>query len=173
MYAIQDDVKVYAKHSTKSDLLRTLAYNEEITVVKVTDDDKWAAFTYKDKDKKKTTGWVQQKYLSDELLCEHDWGKWKVTVEPTCTEDGERTRTCKLCGLAQSEALEKTDPSNKDQRGHLHRRGREGALLPAVRREADQGHQDAGAHLRRVGDRAQAHLHQGRPAHPHLRGVRA
>ena len=109
MYAIQDDVKVYAKHSTKSDVLRTLAYNEEITVVKVTDDDKWAAFTYKDKDKKKTTGWVQQKYLSDELLCEHDWGKWKVTVEPTCTEDGERTRTCKLCGLAQSEALEKTD----------------------------------------------------------------
>ena len=107
MYAIQDDVKVYAKPSGKSDVLTKLAYNDEITVVKVTDDDKWAAYTFKDKKtKKKKTGWVLQKYLSDEPLCEHQWSKWTVDIAPTCTSEGQRTRMCPLCGLIVTEAVD-------------------------------------------------------------------
>lgn len=110
MYAVQDEVKVYAKASSKSNVLMELSYNEEITVVKVTDNDKWAAFTFKDKKtKKKTTGWVLQKYLSEEMLCEHEWGRWVVTAEATCTEEGLRERTCKLCGETQVEEIDRLE----------------------------------------------------------------
>ena len=30
--------------------------------------------------------------------CEHVWGETEITVEPTCTSDGEGERTCTLCG---------------------------------------------------------------------------
>ena len=29
-------------------------------------------------------------------LADHDWGEWKVTTEPTCTEKGVETRVCKV-----------------------------------------------------------------------------
>lgn len=109
MYAVQDDVKVYAKASSKADVLIRLAYNEEITVVRETDDGKWVGFAFRDPEtRKKKGGWVLRKYLSEEMLCEHDWGRWIVTAEATCTENGERTRTCKLCGQTETEAIEKT-----------------------------------------------------------------
>lgn len=108
MYAVQDDVKVYAKHSTKSDVLKKLARNDEITVEKETDDDKWCAFVFKDKKtKKKVTGWVERKFLSETPQCDHVWSKWTVEQEATCTEEGERTRRCKKCGLTQSETIDK------------------------------------------------------------------
>ncbi|MBR6220991.1 MAG: peptidoglycan-binding protein [Clostridia bacterium] len=107
MYAVQDDVKVYAKHSTKSDELKKLKYNEEITVEWETDDDKWCAFTFTDrKTRKDRTGWVLRKYLTETPLCDHDWTMWSMTVEPTCISKGERTRYCKLCGLTESEEVD-------------------------------------------------------------------
>ena len=29
---------------------------------------------------------------------EHDWTEWRIVTEPTCTEEGWKTRTCKICG---------------------------------------------------------------------------
>ena len=32
---------------------------------------------------------------------EHVWGEYQVTVEPTCTEQGEHERTCTVCGVSE------------------------------------------------------------------------
>ena len=34
----------------------------------------------------------------DVTVCEHVWSEWTVTTEPTCIEEGIKTRTCQLCG---------------------------------------------------------------------------
>ena len=38
---------------------------------------------------------------------EHVFGEWATLYEPTCTTDGERERTCKLCNEAESEKIAK------------------------------------------------------------------
>ena len=40
--------------------------------------------------------WIQSQ-------CEHEWGEWNIIKEPTYTQAGERNRTCKKCGLKQTE----------------------------------------------------------------------
>ncbi len=35
----------------------------------------------------------------------HLWSDWTVTKEPTCTEPGEKTRTCSRCGEVETEAI--------------------------------------------------------------------
>lgn len=34
--------------------------------------------------------------------CDHVWSDWTVTKEATCTEEGEKTRTCSLCGEVET-----------------------------------------------------------------------
>lgn len=34
--------------------------------------------------------------------CEHQWGEWVETKAPTCTEVGEETRTCSVCGETET-----------------------------------------------------------------------
>ena len=42
--------------------------------------------------------------------CEtHTYGDWVVTIAPTCTSEGRRTRTCKVCGHVEQETMDK-DP---------------------------------------------------------------
>lgn len=38
---------------------------------------------------------------------EHSWSNWKATKTPTCSESGEKTRTC-ACGEQETEAIEPT-----------------------------------------------------------------
>lgn len=38
------------------------------------------------------------------LALGHDYGKWKVTREPTCTEDGIQERTCNMCGKKETKS---------------------------------------------------------------------
>ena len=40
--------------------------------------------------------------------CEHVFGEWKVTKEPTCVEKGEKTRTCTKCGVVETEEIAAT-----------------------------------------------------------------
>ena len=35
----------------------------------------------------------------------HDWGEWVVTTPATCTEDGEKTRTCNACGETEKDVV--------------------------------------------------------------------
>ena len=37
------------------------------------------------------------------LLCDHQWDDGVVKKEPTCVDDGERTKTCKICGETKTE----------------------------------------------------------------------
>ena len=36
----------------------------------------------------------------------HDWGEWETLMEPTCTEDGVKSRTCSRCGECEMQAIE-------------------------------------------------------------------
>ncbi len=38
---------------------------------------------------------------------DHDWSEWETTAEPTCEEDGGRTRICSICELEETEIIEK------------------------------------------------------------------
>ena len=40
------------------------------------------------------------------LACDHEYGEWTVTKEATCTEAGEKTRTCAKCGEVDTKAVE-------------------------------------------------------------------
>lgn len=35
--------------------------------------------------------------------CDHEFGAWETTTAPTCSSDGERSRTCNICGALQRE----------------------------------------------------------------------
>lgn len=56
--------------------------------------------------------WVLTKYLSETMppkYCKHQWGKWVIIKEPTCTHDGKRSHTCKVCGLEKTETIPKLE----------------------------------------------------------------
>ena len=38
---------------------------------------------------------------------EHQFGEWEVTIQPTCTQDGQRQRSC-TCGEKQNESIPAT-----------------------------------------------------------------
>ncbi len=38
--------------------------------------------------------------------CTHDYGEWAETIAPTCEKDGQETRTCKVCTLAENRAVD-------------------------------------------------------------------
>lgn len=35
----------------------------------------------------------------------HTWGEWEVTKEATCTDEGEMTRTCSVCGATETKSI--------------------------------------------------------------------
>ena len=107
-YTTKDDVKVYAEADKNSKVVKKLARGTKVNLYDVTQDAKWYAIYYEKKGKQKI-GWVLGKYLSDEKPCEHSWGKWHVIEEASCTEEGLRERTCKLCGETQTGTIEKLE----------------------------------------------------------------
>lgn len=40
------------------------------------------------------------------VVCDHAWGEWVVTKEPTCTEKGEETRECSKCGEKETRSID-------------------------------------------------------------------
>ncbi len=48
------------------------------------------------------------RYYTTELEygCRHEWSAWTETSAPSCTEPGEQTRTCTLCGKAETKAVQ-------------------------------------------------------------------
>ena len=39
----------------------------------------------------------------------HEWSSWEITKEATCTETGERFRTCRKCGEVRKEPIPRTN----------------------------------------------------------------
>lgn len=106
-YIADNSVKVYKKPDKSSSSITKLSANTEVTVV--TYDGDWANITFTHHSKEKN-GWVLSKYVSDAPVpgkCHHDWNKWNTVKEATCTEEGERTRTCKKCGKEEKETIKK------------------------------------------------------------------
>lgn len=50
----------------------------------------------------------------DEKPCEHVFGEWKVTKEPTCVEKGEKTRACTKCGVTETEEIAATGKHDEE-----------------------------------------------------------
>ena len=52
---------------------------------------------------------VMQNYggtITWKAVCiDHQWGEWVITTEPTCTEAGEETRTCSVCGATETREM--------------------------------------------------------------------
>ena len=46
----------------------------------------------------------------DSVVPDHDhtWSEWKITAEPTCSEEGSSTRTCS-CGATENQPIAKTE----------------------------------------------------------------
>ena len=71
----------------------------------------------------------------------HTWGEWADTTPATCTEDGERTRECEVCGKTESEAInalghdgERSDQRSRSRlRRRVHRRHRPDVRDPRQR----------------------------------------
>lgn len=47
----------------------------------------------------------------DPAVCTHVWGEWEVTLEPTCTSEGEQTRKCTLCVKTETQVIPAVCPS--------------------------------------------------------------
>lgn len=45
---------------------------------------------------------------TNQLFCEHEFGQEVITRESTCSKEGEVTKTCKLCGYKDKQAIDKT-----------------------------------------------------------------
>ncbi len=112
-YVDTDKLKVYEEQDTDSKVIQKLKGGAAVIVESVSGNNKWYGILVEDtKRGGQKLGWVQSKYLSQTMppnYCKHDWGKWKVVKEATCTKKGERTRTCKICGKVAEESIKKLD----------------------------------------------------------------
>ena len=104
MYVTKDNVKAYDTPSKHGNVVETFDRGDLITFIDVSDDGKWYGY-YLGED---YMGWVQKKYLSEDEPCDHEWSKWEIEKEATCTRTGLKTRYCKLCGLEEEEVIKKT-----------------------------------------------------------------
>ena len=48
--------------------------------------------------------------------CEHHWDQGEIITEPTCTEEGEKTFTCSICGNTKTEKVSTTDHQHMEIR---------------------------------------------------------
>ena len=106
MYVNRSSVNVYKEDDTSSKVIKKFKGGRSVFVDDVSPNGKWAQILVEDtKHGGQMLGFIQMKYLSKKMppeYCKHDWGKWKVTKEATCTEKGKRERTCKVCGDRKS-----------------------------------------------------------------------
>ena len=115
MYVNRSSVNVYKEDNTNSKVIRKYKGGQAVYVDDISPDGKWAQTLIEDtKHGGQMLGFIQTKYLSKTMppeYCKHEWGKWKVTKEATCTEKGKRERTCKICGKKQTETIKATGHS--------------------------------------------------------------
>lgn len=62
---------------------------------------------------------------SDAITASHTFGKWVITTEPTCVDEGEETRTCEKCGATETRTIpakghSPIDAWSSDESGHWH-----------------------------------------------------
>ena len=113
LYVNKEKIKVYKEQSTDSKNIAKLKGAQSVLPELVSDDGEWIGILIEDTKKGgQKIGWVQAKFLVDyfpQSLCQHDWGKWTVEKEATCTEKGYRWRLCKICGIRDEQETKKLE----------------------------------------------------------------
>ena len=112
MYVNKDKVNIYKEDNTDSKVIKKVKGGTALFVDDISPNGKWAQLLIEDtKHGGQMLGFVQVKYLSEKIppkYCKHDWSKWKINKEATCTENGKRTRTCSICGKKETDTIKKT-----------------------------------------------------------------
>ena len=112
MYVNRSTVNVYKEDDTDSKVIKKYKGGRAVFVDDISPNGKWAQILVEDtKHGGQMLGFIQTKYLSETMppeFCKHEWGRWKVTKEATCTEKGKRHRTCDICGKVQTESIKAT-----------------------------------------------------------------
>lgn len=101
LFALEDDVPVYAEKDRNSKIVKKLERGEQVDIAERSKSGNWYSVYY-EKNGKQRTGWVQAKYLGDQPPCEHRWSDWQVYQQATCIEKGLRIRTCTRCGASEA-----------------------------------------------------------------------
>ena len=113
LYVNKSKVKAYKEPNTGSKTVKKLKGATAVTPQLVSADGAWIGVLIEDtKHGGQMIGWIQADLLVDYLpqsLCDHQWGKWTVEKESTCTEKGFRYRYCEICGLRDEKETKKKD----------------------------------------------------------------
>lgn len=78
-------------------------------VIPVNEDHKYDSAEYVDENNHNAICSVCEKTISEE----HAWDEGKITLEPTCQENGEKTYTCAECGGTKIEVIEASEKYHK------------------------------------------------------------
>jgi len=106
MYVSADPGKVRKAPNKKADVISRLPHGDQVDVFE--QDGDWYHITYINKKGVQKTGWIHSKNVTGNQPHQHDWSKWHVTKQPTCTKAGEKQRSCKGCGKTQTKPVDKT-----------------------------------------------------------------
>ncbi|MGM9599443.1 MAG: cohesin domain-containing protein, partial [Faecousia sp.] len=69
-----------------------------------TDWSEWSEEEVTETDTRRVETRTMYRYVTNPLG-EHDWSDWEITTPATCTEDGEKARTCTVCQTVETEAI--------------------------------------------------------------------
>ena len=112
MYVNKAKINVFKEDNKDSKVIKKLKGGDSVFVDDISPDGKWAQVLIEDtKHGGQKLGFILVKNLSTEYpqsFCKHNWGKWTVEREPTCTKNGYRYRICKTCGLREEQDTKKT-----------------------------------------------------------------
>ena len=111
LYVQKDETKGYAEASLDAHVVRKFDKGFRIQVEERTEDGKWvSALVENQNEEGKTLIWFRAEDLGREKPaeeCTHQWGEWETTAEASCTAEGSRRRVCALCGVEETETIDK------------------------------------------------------------------
>lgn len=108
LYVNRDSLKLYEGTSKDTRVVKKLKGGEQVRAQGFYGD--WCGVYYTDNNGVEQVGFGQTKYLAGvmpEKYCKHQWPDWTVSVQPTCTDKGVKTRQCPVCGKVQTKELKK------------------------------------------------------------------
>ena len=79
-------------------------YKKVTTFERWTDWSEWSEEEVTETDTRRVETRTLYRYAIN-ALGQHEWGEWEVVTPATCTEDGERSRTCSICQTVETEAI--------------------------------------------------------------------
>lgn len=105
VYVSADPGKVRKQPNKNAEIISRLPNGDAIDVFEEQGD--WLHISYINKKGVQKSGWIHSKNVTSKAPHKHEWSKWHVTKEPTCTKAGEKTRTCKTCNKSQTKPVDK------------------------------------------------------------------